>query len=115
MLNLREERIQQLTDLIAANMPPRKIEVDPQQCRPPPAKPFPEIEQTERARALRRISEIIHSRQWHSEIVRTLDRHKASYVDDLPDDAIFTLRDRMEYYEECVQCACDPDDAPPAR
>ena len=30
-------------------------------------------------------------------------------------DALQALRDRMEYFEECVQCACDPDDCPPAR
>lgn len=76
---------------------------------------LPVVLQTPRARAIRRISEIVLSRQWHLEVVRTLDNYKVSYVDDLPDDGVFKLRDRMEYFEDCVQCACDPDDAPPAR
>lgn len=76
---------------------------------------FPQLLQSDRARATRRIAEIASSRGWQIEVMRALDRHQASYVDDLPEAAVFALRDRMEYFEECVQCACDPDDAPPAR
>jgi len=76
---------------------------------------LPMLIQSPRARAVRRISEIANSRGWQIEVARVLDRYHASYVDDLTDDAVIALRDRMEYFEECVQCACDPDDAPPAR
>jgi hypothetical protein len=76
---------------------------------------LPVVIQSPRARAIRRIAEISNSRGWQIEITRALDRHAASYVDDLPDNVVIALRDRMEYLEECVQCACDPDDAPPAR
>lgn len=92
----------------AAALPPEELHDDA-------AASLPAVLQSPRARAIRRISEIVLTRQWHSEVVRTLDTHHVSYVDDLPDEAVFTLRDRMEYYEDCVQCACDPDDAPPAR
>ena len=76
---------------------------------------FPAVLQTARARHIRRIAEIAHGRGWQIEVTRALDAHAASYVDDLPDKAVSALRERMEYLEECVQCACDPDDAPPAR
>jgi hypothetical protein len=76
---------------------------------------LPQLLQSDRARAVRRIAEIANVRGWQIEVVRVLDQHHAAYVDDLPESAVFALRDRMEYFEECVQCACDPDDAPPAR
>ncbi len=76
---------------------------------------LPVLNVSRRARAIRRIAEIANSRGWQLEITRTLDRHEAAYVDDLPEDAVLALRDRMEYFEDCVQTACDPDDAPPAR
>jgi predicted nucleic acid-binding Zn ribbon protein len=77
--------------------------------------PFPAVLQTQRARHIRRIAEIANGRGWQIEVTRTLDIHQACYVDDLPDDALTTLKERMEHLEECVQCGCDPDDAPPAR
>jgi hypothetical protein len=98
---------------IASILPP--CQPEPSESPAPSGAALPAVIQSARARAIRRISEIVLSRQWHSEIVRTLDRHQVSYVDDLPDEAVYELRDRMEYYEDCVQCACDPDDAPPAR
>lgn len=79
------------------------------------AESLPVVAQSPRARAIRRIAEIANSRSWQIEVTRSLDKHAASYVDDLPDTAVFALRDRMEYFEDCVQCACDPDDSPPAR
>jgi hypothetical protein len=88
----------------------------------PPAPPasandswMPKIAQTGRARALRRIQEIAQSRGWQLEVLRALDRHEVTHIDDLEDEAVFQLRDRMEYFEDCVQTCCDPDDAPPAR
>lgn len=85
----------------------------------PPAPPndygLPVLDTSPRARAIRRIAEIANGRGWQLEVTRTLDRHAASYMDDLPEDAVIALRDRMEYFEDCVQTACDPDDAPPAR
>lgn len=86
---------------------------------PPPtegsANGIPIVVQSPRARALRRAVDIANSRGWQCEITRTLDRHQVSLIDDLSDVAVFALRDRMEYFEDCVQNACDPDDAPPAR
>lgn len=87
---------------------------------PPPSQAandswFAAIEQTPRARALRRIQEIATGRGWQIEVTRALDRNEVNHIDDLDDHAVFALRDRMEYFEDCVQCACDPDDAPPAR
>jgi hypothetical protein len=81
---------------------------------PPPAQPAA-LEQTPRARAIRRIEEIAESRGWQREVTRTLDRHEAAYLCDLEDEVVLALRDRMEYFEDCVQTCCDPDDAPPAR
>ena len=88
----------------------------------PPAQPqsandswMPQIAQTPRARALRRVQEIAQQRGWQLEVLRALDRNEASHIDDLQDHAVFALRDRMEYLEDCVQTCCDPDDAPPAR
>lgn len=88
----------------------------------PPAAPrpandawMPEIAQTPRARALRRVQEIAQQRGWQVEVIRALDRNEVTHIDDLSDAAVFALRDRMEYYEDCVQTCCDPDDAPPAR
>lgn len=89
----------------------------------PPAPPRPTegdcwmapVDQSPRARALRRVQEIVTMRGWQVEVTRTLDRNEVSHVDDLPEEAVFALRDRMEYFEDCVQTCCDPDDAPPAR
>lgn len=73
------------------------------------------IQATPRAKALRRISEIASMRGWQMEVTRTLDRNDVGHVDDLPESEVFALRDRMEYFEDCVQTCCDPDDSPPAR
>lgn len=78
----------------------------------PPA--LPVIDQSPRARAIRRISAIAAHRGWQLEITRTLDKHRASYVSELTDDAIDSLCTRMEKFEDCVQCGCDLQDAPPA-
>lgn len=83
---------------------------------PPPEVPgFPQIEQTPRARAIRRIAEIAGMRGWQIAITRALDECAAAHVSDLPDSAVFALRDRMEYFEDCAQTCCDPDDCLPAR
>ena len=79
------------------------------------ASTLPAVLQSPRARAVRRIAEIAAARGWQIEVTRTLDKYQASYVDDLPEAAVFELRDRMEHFEDCVQTGCDPDDAPPAR
>lgn len=97
---------------IAAILPP--CPPDPTDSPLPPGA-LPIVIQSPRARAIRRIAEIANARGWQLEITRVLDRHKASYIDDLADDAVMALLNRMEYFEDCVQCACDPDDAPPAR
>jgi hypothetical protein len=76
---------------------------------------LPAVLQSPRARAVRRIAEIANNRGWQIEVTRTLDAGRANYVDDLSDDAVFRLRDRMEYFEDCVQHGCDIEDAPPAR
>ena len=76
---------------------------------------LPTLLQSPRARAMRRIAEISTKRGWQIEVTRALDDNRATYVDDLPDAAIFKLRDRMDYFEDCVQHGCDADDAPPAR
>lgn len=76
---------------------------------------LPGAHQSRRSRAIRRISEIVNGRGWQIEVLRALDRHGASYVSDLPDEAVDTLCARLEYFEDCVQTCCDPDDAPPAR
>ena len=76
---------------------------------------LPVLDRSPRARNIRRIAEISQSRGWQLEVVRALDRHDVSYIEDLSDEAIASLRDRMEYLEDCVQTCCDPDDAPPAR
>jgi len=99
---LREE----LEELIAEGIKNGELKKD---------SPFPAVLQSPKARAIRRIAEIANSRGWQIEVTRALDKHAASYVDDLPESAVLALRDRMEYFEECVQCACDPDDCPPAR
>lgn len=76
---------------------------------------FQQIDRSPRAKALRRIAEIAGSRGWQSEIAKTIDLHDASDIAELDDSAIISLRERMEYYEDCVQFCCDPEDAPPAR
>jgi hypothetical protein len=76
---------------------------------------LPVLEQSPKARAIRRIAEIVNFHGWQIEVTRALDRHAASYVDDLPQDAVLALRDRMEHLEECAQYGCDPEDALPAR
>ena len=71
---------------------------------PPPEVPgFPTIQQTPRARAIRRIAEIAGIRGWELAITRALDEHAATHVSELPDSAVFALRDRMEYFEDCAQ------------
>lgn len=87
----------------------------PQHDRDELAATLPAVLQSPRARAVRRIAEIANANNWQLEVTRTLDKYAACYVDDLPEAAIFELRDRMEHYEDCAQYACDPDDAPPAR
>src|SRR5690242_13649977 len=76
---------------------------------------LPVVDSSPRGKAIRRISEIANLRGWQLEVTRAMDTHNASYVSDLSDRAVFALRDRMEYLEDCVQYACDPADAPPAR
>lgn len=112
-MNLREERIEELTHLIAARIPPRKIEL-----AAPTAgveTPLPAIEQSPRAKAIRRISEIVSMRGWLIAVTRELDANNASHISDLSDAAVFKLRDRMEYFEDCAQTCSDPEDALPAR
>lgn len=76
---------------------------------------LPKVDGSPRAIALRRIADIAALRGWQLEIVRALDRFGVNFVEALSDEAVFSLRERMEYLEDCVQCGCDPDDAPPAR
>ncbi|MCQ4165114.1 hypothetical protein [Tahibacter harae] len=76
---------------------------------------FPRLDQSPRARALRRISEIVKTRGWEAAVTRALDQHGATCVADLSDEAVYQLRDRVERYEDCAETCCDPDDALPAR
>lgn len=103
---LDQVQLKALAIELAASVPPL-----------PPAteRHFEAVVQSPRARALRRVTEITTARGWQLEVTRTLDRHHVSFVEDLSDEAVLALRDRLEYFEDCLQCACDPDDAPPAR
>lgn len=76
---------------------------------------LPVLDATPRARAIRRIADIANGRGWQLAVTRALDEYGASYVSDLPTEAIFALRDRMEQYEDCAEVCCDPEDAFPAR
>ena len=75
---------------------------------------LPEVEQSARARAIRRIKEIVNARGWGIAVTRTLDKHQASYVSDLPDDAVFSLHEYIEQMEDVAQCGHEYPDAPPA-
>jgi hypothetical protein len=110
MTMLDTDRIKSLAIEIAAAMPPA-----------PPTDPaeyglgLPYVELSARAQAIFRIAEIVNMRGWQTEVTRTLYRHSAACVEDLDTDALYALRDRMEYFEDCAQTMCDPDGAPPAR
>lgn len=125
-MNLRDERIQELTDLIAARMPPRKIDV-----APAPA-PFPShllrrfdwweanaglptVEPTERARSLLRIAMIAARPGWAVAVAKALHGYGVANADQLSDDCVQDLLERMEDLELRAQTCCDDDDALPAR
>lgn len=75
---------------------------------------LPVLDQSPRARAIRRIAEIAGSRGWHMAVTHVLDHYRAAYVSDLSDGALWALRDQMEAFEDCVQHGHSTLDAPPA-
>lgn len=122
-INLREERIQELTDLIAARMPPRRIEL----AAPPPERfewyaancealePI-KLDQTPTARAVREIGRLAARYPWGAEVIRrAMDRQAVATPEELTADAIYELRDELRKLDQCAQFACDLDDLPPAR
>lgn len=113
----------------AACLPPTASEADPP--RPPPPRParsnydwyqfnsdcgLPVLEQTPRARALRRIALIAGWRPWgQREVQRFLDARAATSPSALDDSTVMELQERMEQLETSAQTCCDPDEDTPAR
>jgi len=122
-INLRDERIQELTDLIAARMPPRRIEIAlPEHRRFEWFAANSEsleaitLDQSAPARAVREIGRIAARYPWGAEAIRrAMDRHAVVAAEDLGDTAIQDLLHEMRALDECAQCACDLDELPPAR
>jgi hypothetical protein len=73
------------------------------------------IEQTARAKAMRRILDIASRRGWGMEITRACDRCNAHSPAELTDDAVFKLLARMERFEDAAESCCDLGDDFPAR
>lgn len=67
------------------------------------------VEQSTRARALRRIATIALYRGWSIEVTKALDRHNVPLADDLPDAAVEDLLARMENFALAADTGCDPD------
>ena len=77
---------------------------------------LPAVDTSPRARALRTVARIVSWYAWAGpEVARQLDRCGVAAVDDLDDDQVGDLLDRMRQLEDCAQEGLDPPDAPAAR
>jgi len=73
------------------------------------------VSQSPRARAEREIERIANWYGWSGEVLRALDSCGAHCIEEIGDDAIDALLERMQRLERCVQEGLDPPDSPPAR
>lgn len=125
-MSLREERIQELTDLIAAQMPPRTIQFTPTPT--PQANAFAwyaanadalapvVLDQSPRARTWRAIQRIAARYPWGDYVItRAFDRFMAGSDADLSNEQMTELLGEMQHYDDRAKYACDDDEAPPAR
>lgn len=69
------------------------------------------VEQTPRARALRRIATIVDAKGWTRGVTRALDRHGVSRLEDLSDEALEHLQEQMEAFVLSSQTGCEDPDA----
>lgn len=118
-----------LRDELAAIIAEEIAAAPPTPAEPPPAPSMPawqwfefndsvvtmRLEQTPRARAIRRISYIADAHKWGSVVAKTLDRKGAHGIEDLPDGDLDALLEQMENYVLSAQTCCDDPDALPAR
>lgn len=126
-MNLREERIQELTDLIAARMPPRKISFTA--TTTPTLLPAYDwfsanalalepviLDQTAKARCIRKIMDLASRYPWGRVVVqRAMDIAGAVTTSEMSEGALDDLLGDLNLLHDRAQCVCDPDDAPPAR
>ena len=74
------------------------------------------LDQSPRARTLRRARRIALRHAWGMEVIRrVLDECGARSEVDLTDEGVAYLLDEVERQDGRAQTACDDDDAPPAR
>lgn len=77
--------------------------------------PLPAHDDSQRAKATRKINRIALRYGWASEIQRYLDHHDRSSISALDDHEVDRLLDRMVTLEDCLRDGCDPPDMPAAR
>lgn len=74
----------------------------------------PQLESSDRDKAVRAINRIATWYGWGSEVQRHLDKYGACALSGLNEASLHELHERMVQLEECVQSGCGAPDAPPA-
>lgn len=77
---------------------------------------LPTLDTSRRAKALRGVARVMARYAWAGpEVTRVLDAHDVARADELGDDQVLALADRLQHLAECAQEGFDAPDAPVAR
>jgi hypothetical protein len=105
-VRLREERIDQLVALIAARMPPRRIEFVPRENRSPRVVDL--APRRERKCTIRKILTVAKLHRLHATVLNFLDDRGADDLYGLSTYDLVRLRDQLEEFQRCAKKRCEP-------
>ncbi len=74
-----------------------------------------QLEQSPRARKIRRVLRLVETYQWPQVLELALDQAGAPMLSALPDDALDSLHEHLVALEDCMQVCGDSPYSPPAR
>ena len=74
-----------------------------------------QLEQSPRARKIRRVLRLVETYQWPQVLELALDQAEVPMLAALPDEALDSLHEHLIALEECMQVCGDSPYSPPAR